>query len=115
MFNEDDVRQIVDLGFTDDEAKAALVANNYSLNSAIEWILAGHNSSGGFSGNHRNRPRRRRGNLIASLSYFVLLIVMIIRCVRISGIIVFPRDASRFECIHNTASTFRGIYLYINI
>lgn len=62
MFNDDDVTQIVDLGFTDEQAKAALVANNYSLNSAIEWILAGHhNGSGGSGGGHRNRPRRRRG------------------------------------------------------
>merc|ERR1719318_116703 len=37
MFNEDDLRQIVDLGFTDEQAKSALVANNYGLNSAIEW------------------------------------------------------------------------------
>ena len=63
MFNEDDVRQIVDLGFTDEQAKAALVANNYNLNSAIEWILAGHhNSSSGPGGSNNNRPRRRRGD-----------------------------------------------------
>ena len=75
MFNDDDVTQIVDLGFTDEQAKAALVANNYSLNSAIEWILAGHhNGSGGSGGGHRNRPRRRRGSCLLCQIIFVSVV-----------------------------------------
>ena len=67
MYSEDDVKQIVDLGFTDDQAKQALVANNYRLDSAIEWLLAGQHNTASASSTRRGegaaaRPRRRRGN-----------------------------------------------------
>eukprot|EP00116_Pleurobrachia_bachei_P010418 sb/3470680/ len=66
MYSEDDVKQIVDLGFTDDQAKQALVANNYRLDSAIEWLLAGQHNNASASSTRRGegattRPRRRRG------------------------------------------------------
>lgn len=65
MFNEEDVKQIVDIGFSEEEAKRALTVNSYNLSSAIEWLLAGHHTSaqaaGGSGGDPANRPRRRRG------------------------------------------------------
>ena len=71
MFSEEDVRQIVDLGFTDAQAKAALVANNYNLNCAIEWILAGHHENQAGSSSGQRRPRRRRGGPSDYVPYYL--------------------------------------------
>lgn len=57
----DQIKQIMDCGFTVDQAKAALAANFADLSTAIEWLLAGNGNEPSTTTAQGPRRRRRKG------------------------------------------------------